>query len=96
MYEGKLDPTTGMALPGFDPLTLAPDLVPMIKDTTKLDQNSSSSNNSGSGDQPIIAQTIGGNDQRTTTVGGASTTYHVHHANGSNALSNHIPIPMTA
>ena len=96
LYEGKLNPTTGMALPGFDPLTLAPDLVPMIKDTTKLDQNSSSSNNSGSGDQPIIAQTIGGNDQRTTTIGGASTTYHVHHANGSNALSNHIPIPMTA
>ena len=96
LYEGKLNPTTGMALPGFDPLTLAPDLVPKIKDTTKLDQNSSSSNNSGSGDQPIIAQTIGGNDQRTTTIGGASTTYHVHHANGSNALSNHIPIPMTA
>jgi hypothetical protein len=96
LYEGKLNPTTGMALPGFDPLTLAPDLVPMIKDTTKLDQNSSSSNNSGSGSQPIIAQTIGGNDQRTTTVGGSSTTYHIHHANGANALSNHIPIPMTA
>ena len=96
LYEGKLDPTTGMALPGFDPLTLAPDLAPVIKDKTILDQNSSSSNNSSPGDQPIIAQTIGGNDQRTTTIGGASTTYHVHHANGSNALSNHIPIPMTA
>ena len=96
LYEGKLDPTTGMALPGFDPFTLAPDLAPVIKDKTILDQNSSSSINSSSGSQPIIAQTIGGNDQRTTTVGGASTTYHVHHANGSNALSNHIPIPMTA
>jgi len=96
LYEGKLDPTTGMALPGFDPFTLAPDLAPVIKDKTILDQNSSSSINSSSGSQPIIAQTIGGNDQRTTTVGGSSTTYHVHHANGSNALSNHIPIPMTA
>ena len=96
LYEGKLDPTTGMALPGFDPFTLAPDLAPVIKDKTILDQNSSSSNNSSPGGQPIIAQTIGGNDQRTTTVGGSSTTYHVHHANGSNALSNHIPIPMTA
>ena len=96
LYEGKLDPTTGMALPGFDPFTLAPDLAPVIKDKTILDQNSSSSINSSSGSQPIIAQTIGGNDQRTTTVGGASTTYHIHHANGANALSNHIPIPMTA